>query len=259
MSVLIPLVLVGILCLLALAVEVCLGVWTYRDAKSRGLEAGVWTAVVVLVPSFVGLLLYLLVGRHRVADAPLWAFCPSCGAKTEAGRPYCSSCGSGLAAEDGGAASDVPGVAPEPVRPAPVSRAPIVAAIVCVAVGLLLVGLIAVLNVFPYMSSSTSTAVMQLETSSQTSWRFTAAYFDGSEARAIMVRDGGSDLSVSSSVGEGAAELAVLVDGEECESFELGTDSTPDVVDLSPYAEDGWITLEIRADRARDVSVDLSW
>lgn len=256
----IVLVAVLVFLLLVLAVEVCLGVWTYRDAKARGLEAGIWTAVVVLVPSFVGLLIYLLVGRRRVAGDPCWVYCPRCGSRTEAGHPYCSSCGVELAGENAPKAA-----CGDSGRQVPVSRAPLVAAIVCavlafvLAMGTVVLG-VAGFEAAPSGSEGVSVGVWQVESSAPTSWQFSAGYFSGSESRSVEVPgDDDPVLSVTSSVGEGKAELAILVDGEERESFALGTPETPETVDLAPYSEEGRITLQIRGEQARDVRVELDW
>ncbi len=251
MSVVPVMLLVLLIMLLALTIAVCLGVWTYRDAKARGLEAGVWTAVVVLVPSFIGLLLYLLVGRRGSRDAPRMVACPSCGAKTEAGRPYCSSCGGRL---DGAAA-----VPDEPVR---VSRAPLVAAIVCVVLSFVLVVGMILLGTVAYMGpvDTGGLAVGQVQTSSPTSWHVESAYLTGTESRSVAApEDADAELRVDASVGEGTLELVIVADGEERERFELGTAEAPETVDLAPYVGYGWITLCLEADGARDVSADLSW
>ena len=57
---------VGIL-LLALAVFfVFFGLWVYHDAKDRSTQSpALWTAIVLLVPNFIGLIIYLLVGRNK--------------------------------------------------------------------------------------------------------------------------------------------------------------------------------------------------
>jgi len=47
-----------------------LGLWTYADAKVRTDKPGVWTLIVVFVPNFIGLLIYLLVGRNKDVKSP---------------------------------------------------------------------------------------------------------------------------------------------------------------------------------------------
>ena len=42
-----------------IGVAVLMGVFVYRDAKARGMTPWLWTAVSVLVPFFIGLLVYL--------------------------------------------------------------------------------------------------------------------------------------------------------------------------------------------------------
>ncbi len=95
-----------ILILLAsIAVPVMLGVFVYRDAKSRGMEPLLWALLAVLVPSFVGLIIYLVVRKdHIVMNCPKcggevqehFTACPSCGQKLKAG---CSNCGTALKPE----------------------------------------------------------------------------------------------------------------------------------------------------------------
>jgi len=42
-----------------------LALWTYNDAKERTDNPKVWTLIVMAVPSFIGLIIYLLVGRDK--------------------------------------------------------------------------------------------------------------------------------------------------------------------------------------------------
>lgn len=78
-----PMVMIVIFVLLLLS-TVLLGIWTYKDARTRSLDAGMWTVVVVLIPNLIGLLLYFLIGRRHTQVT-----CPHCGAKTDASQPYC--------------------------------------------------------------------------------------------------------------------------------------------------------------------------
>lgn len=97
-------------------IPVLIGVYVYRDASRRGMNAVLWTLVAVLAPMFVGLIIYLLV-RGSYADllcpgcaapvreeylscprcgARLKASCPGCGAPVEYGWRVCPHCGSPL-------------------------------------------------------------------------------------------------------------------------------------------------------------------
>ena len=51
-----------------IAVPVCIGLFVYQDAKSHGMTAWLWTAVAVLIPYFVGLVIYLLVRYNNGAQ-----------------------------------------------------------------------------------------------------------------------------------------------------------------------------------------------
>lgn len=65
-----------------------LGMWTYRDAKNRGLDPAKWAAIVVLVPNLMGLIIYFIVGRgeERVN-------CSNCNSKVHIKSKYCMNCG----------------------------------------------------------------------------------------------------------------------------------------------------------------------
>jgi hypothetical protein len=53
-----------------LALMVSLGLWTYKDAKVKSDQSpALWVLVVLLVPNFLGIVIYLLVGRTK-KDVP---------------------------------------------------------------------------------------------------------------------------------------------------------------------------------------------
>lgn len=82
----------GVLIPLAvLAMTILLGVWTYRDAENKGMNGVLWTLVVILVPSFVGLIVYLCV-RYDAKKVT----CSNCLKKVNGTSKFCSSCGQEL-------------------------------------------------------------------------------------------------------------------------------------------------------------------
>ena len=54
--------------LLLLLIPILIGVYVYRDAKRRQMNAVAWTAIAVLAPTFIGLIIYLLVRRNKYDD-----------------------------------------------------------------------------------------------------------------------------------------------------------------------------------------------
>ncbi len=77
-----------------------IGIYVYRDAKRRGMNAVLWTLVAILAPTFIGFIIYLLVrGSYADLKCPRCAahvteqyvVCPKCGAKLQPSCPNCSS------------------------------------------------------------------------------------------------------------------------------------------------------------------------
>ena len=81
-----------------LIVPILIGVYVYRDANRRGMNAVMWTLIALLAPSMLGFIIYLLV-RSSYSDLECpkcgttikeeYVLCPKCGAKL---RPFCPNC-----------------------------------------------------------------------------------------------------------------------------------------------------------------------
>jgi len=74
-----------------LAMLIFIGVWTYRDANAKGLNAVLWTLVVVIVPSFIGLIVYLCVRADSKKTT-----CSKCLKVVNSNTKFCSNCGEEL-------------------------------------------------------------------------------------------------------------------------------------------------------------------
>lgn len=90
---------------LFVGIPVLIGVYVYRDAHARGMNAALWTLVAVLAPMLIGFIIYLLVrGSYSDIKCPRcetrvkedYTVCPQCGAKL---RATCNTCGFPLAAD----------------------------------------------------------------------------------------------------------------------------------------------------------------
>lgn len=81
-----------------LTIPIMIGVYVYRDAKRRGMNAMAWTLIAVVAPALIGFIIYLLVrGNSPDLQCPQcsepvteqYVICPHCGAKL---RPACPNC-----------------------------------------------------------------------------------------------------------------------------------------------------------------------
>ena len=79
---------------------ILVGVYVYRDAKRRNMNAPLWTIIAILAPSLIGFIIYLLVrGNYSNLKCPRcdatvteqYVVCPKCGAKLKPSCPNCSS------------------------------------------------------------------------------------------------------------------------------------------------------------------------
>lgn len=76
---------------LFLVVPIIIGVYVYRDATERGMNALLWTLVAVFVPSLIGLIIYLIFRENYSSLS-----CANCGEKVQSSYVTCPSCGASL-------------------------------------------------------------------------------------------------------------------------------------------------------------------
>ena len=91
-------IILPVLFLLVFGIPILIGVYVYRDAAKRGMNALLWALVAVFAPSLIGLIIYVLVrGNYSELKCPAcfepvkeeYTVCPNCGAKL---RPFCPKC-----------------------------------------------------------------------------------------------------------------------------------------------------------------------
>ena len=82
-----------------LTVPILIGVYVYRDANRRGMNATLWTLIAVVAPALIGFIIYLLIrGNYPDLQCPQcaepvseqYAVCPHCGTKLHPACPNCS-------------------------------------------------------------------------------------------------------------------------------------------------------------------------
>lgn len=74
-----------------LSVPILMAVYVYRDAKARDMNPGLWTFLVLFVPSFMGFIIYLVVRGNYSG-----LMCPNCGSGVEKNYSVCPKCGTRL-------------------------------------------------------------------------------------------------------------------------------------------------------------------
>ena len=90
--------LLGLLAAILMVATILLIGYIYADAKRRGMNAVLWTVLVVLIPKAIGFIAYFLLRKPLVTpcrncSTPVgsdFAYCPKCG---YALAPSCSHCG----------------------------------------------------------------------------------------------------------------------------------------------------------------------
>jgi RNA polymerase subunit RPABC4/transcription elongation factor Spt4 len=164
------LIMCAVVVMLVLLIPVSIGVYVYRDAKERHMDAILWTLVAVLVPSFIGLIIYLIIrNNHANLSCPnckspvssqyalcpfcgvhLKTACPSCGIPVDGDWKLCPKCGSDLSETHTGAVSPL-----EPKKDRKLLG--IILAVVLIPIILFFVGL-----VFMSVGYQTSTEIMDI-------------------------------------------------------------------------------------------------
>ncbi len=90
--------LIGVVGAVLLAATILLIGYIYADAKRRGMNAVLWTLLVILIPKPIGFIAYFLLRKPLAQPCPNckypvgtdFAFCPKCG---YALAPSCPGCG----------------------------------------------------------------------------------------------------------------------------------------------------------------------
>jgi hypothetical protein len=92
---------ISIFSLVLLVLWIVVIVWVYRDAERRGMNGVLW-ALLVLIGSIIGLLIYLIV-RSDVLPATQRSkavqVCPECNQEISEGYTFCPHCGKRLQGE----------------------------------------------------------------------------------------------------------------------------------------------------------------
>lgn len=241
------LIAIGLMALALIAV-VLVAVWVYRDAKSRGLEAWVWVLVTVLVPSFIGLLLYFLVGRKESRRA-----CPSCGRQVPQRSTFCGFCGGQMPEET------------PTERKKGVGKGLLIAGLVCIVLTILLgfgsIFALAVADGAFENADFFSVSTVYVENNWNDSWNVKFHYTNKTPDASFRIHDDGPNtLYFEGECEEGPLTLRVW-QGDVERTFDLsGGDDVEGSLDLSVFAP-GKVNMELdhNGDEGRMVEFKAWW
>lgn len=85
--------------ILSIVSTVLIAVWIYKDAKKRDMEAGLWALLAIILPSYIGVIIYFVsrssekryvCPRCRGSVQKDYAVCPTCGLLL---KRKCTHCG----------------------------------------------------------------------------------------------------------------------------------------------------------------------
>lgn len=204
---------------LVVALYVLIGVFVYKDAQRRGMNAVLWTVVAVLVPSFIGVIVYLL-ARNSMPEGKL---CAKCNAPVEESFMVCPKCGYELAIPCPACGKQVsrewrlcPYCKAELPSPQPAVKTArrmspgLIAAIVVLAV-LVCVCLFGGLFALPYFTThSSGVQIGMVENNMHTNFSGDFSYFDGERSHDIQLEKG-QTLTIKADIGVLGGSIATDV------------------------------------------------
>ena len=71
---------------------ICVGIWTFRDAKRRNLNANLWTTLAVLIPFCIGFIVYIAINPKQSSIQ-----CSYCSSIMKKNVSRCPNCGAQMA------------------------------------------------------------------------------------------------------------------------------------------------------------------
>lgn len=223
------------------AAMISLGVWTYNDAKGRGVNAVLWTVVVLLVPNFMGLLIYFLTARKEAV------ICGNCGKVFSADSNFCPNCGEKIENKNYVKVDKK------------VNRRFIAIFIVCIAAIFISIVLLAgfyIKDNVDLKHPSSSFSIGMIENNIGDKWNLSFYSFSGKINRTFKLDKAKSKkIIIKSNIKSGSIVLHIL-QGDKEEKVDLKDDSLEYKLD---NFKSGKITLILESKSAKSGKVNIRW
>jgi len=236
-------ILISLAAIALISILVFLGIWTYKDAKSRGLNAPLWTLIVILASRspVLGLLIYILIGRRESKIT-----CPECTEKTSSKAVYCDHCGKTIDRSR--------------VVPSPSAKKWLVAMLAAFLVFIIGFGggiaVITLNDANPGLFPNTS--IGKVETGFGDKWKLT--YYASTETmnKTIYINENGpKSLYFKGACEEGTMMLVVIM-GDEIQTFDVSGQTEESMIDLSQY-DTRSVTLQLINSDVENGEFEANW
>lgn len=217
-----------------------LGLWTYRDAKNRGLNAKLWTFIVLFVPNLIGLLIYFLVGRKSTMIR-----CQNCCNDTPKSSKYCMNCGDLISIDKD-----------DNIKP---TSKFMVGFVVCfIACIMAWVGIFITLIKSDGLKVEEGISIFLLETNLENDWNISYYKSSSKFTKSIDIKEGiPSNLNVNASCEQGNLYLT-LEQGDKKEVIDISNSEGTKNIDLRKF-NDGKLDLKLIDENCRKVKFKANW
>lgn len=221
-----------------------LGVWTFLDAKSRKLNAALWVVIVMLVPNFIGLILYFLIGRKQSLTQ-----CIKCNQSVQSKSHFCPNCG-----------SIMPEIANDIQFDKRKNKKLLIMFISClIVIFLAIVGVfINIIKESPGAFTTFSSSVGMVEANFGNKWDLSFYSFNGVKKHNINLKNNSTKtLHIESELNSGSLFLNIS-QGDKTINVDLSKNEQDTTYNISDF-QTGKITLCLNANNAKSGKVHIWW
>lgn len=221
---------------------ISLGLWTYNDAKARGLNAPLWTLLVVLSQDLIALLIYIFAGRKSIRGK-----CKKCDTIVSDKEKYCSNCGEAIVMED--------------TKKLDFSKSKKYLKFVFASICLIIFSIVGIfVGVFTTdnLPLNSHWSVGMLTSTWGDKWNVKYRASGETLEETLLIKDGGATTLYFKGTCEKGEATFYLIQGEKVLAYDISEQSDEIEVDLSQF-ENGTVTMLISNKNAKNLEFKSHW
>lgn len=211
--------------------------WTYKDAVNKGLNAKLWTLIVLFGPSGIGLLIYFLVARKQS-----FIKCGNCSNSIPSDSKYCNKCGNLI--------TEIKVMEKRPTK--------------YLIIGFVISFILSIVCFFGFFINSeniefkSGSSIFLVEVNLKSKWNLSYYKSRSKFSRTIDKKENQpSTMYVDASCDEGQLYLKLIQDDIE-ELIDISNTNGDMKIDLSKF-KNGEIRLELIDEECRGVGLEAHW